>query len=176
VRKDERSVVIIGPMAAGKSSVGRKVAKILDLPFDDSDRVIARTHGSISDLFARIGEEGFRALERETVASLLAEPGVLSLGGGAIVDPQTRENLRALPVVYLSVSAQAVASRLAGGARPLLAGKPDPTARWQTIYEERRALYDELADVTFDTSTRPMSKIAAAVAQWVKEQDKTNEQ
>ncbi len=164
----ERTLVLVGPMAAGKSSIGRSAARMLGVPFRDSDRRIAAAHGPIPDIFAEHGEEHFRAVERETVATLLGMPGVLSLGGGGVIDPRTRERLTAHPVVFLTVSPEAVAARLASGGRPMLVGDEDPLEGWQRIFDERRAWYEEVADVTFDTSHGPMRRVAERVAEWAR--------
>ncbi len=157
-------------MAAGKSSVGRSVARMLGLPFRDSDRRIAAVHGPIPSIFAEHGEEHFRRVESAVIAALLEEPGVLALGGGAIVDPHTRAKLAGHPVVYLSVSPEVVASRLRGSGRPLLIGEDEPLVHWQRIYEQRRAWYEEVADVSFDTSHGPMRRVAERVAEWARGQ------
>ncbi len=88
-------VVLIGPPGAGKTTVGRRVAKALGLPFTDTDRAIVQAHGSIADIFREHGEPRFRQLERAQVAAALAEDGVVSLGGGAVLDPATRADLAA---------------------------------------------------------------------------------
>lgn len=165
----EATLVLVGPMAAGKSSIGRSTAKLLGLPFFDSDRVIARKHGAVPELFTTLGEAKFREIERETVAELLTDKGVIALGGGAIIDPLTRADLERVPVVYLTVSADVVAGRLKRGNRPLLAGEPEPLERWQTIFDERRGWYEQVADVTFDTSSGPMQHVAERVAEWARE-------
>lgn len=162
------TLVLVGPMGAGKTSVGRQVAKRLGVDFIDTDRRIVAEHGAIPDIFAQHGEEHFRALESAAVAESLALGGVISLGGGAVTAAQTRELLRAHPVVFLAVTPEAVAARIRSGGRPLLAGDEDPLDRWKTIYEERRGWYDEVATVTFDTSRRPMQRIADEIAAWRK--------
>ncbi|MFE6994699.1 shikimate kinase [Microbacterium sp. NPDC057659] len=164
------TLVVVGPMAAGKTSVGRRVARTLEVPFIDTDKRIAAAHGPIPELFEAHGEAHFRELEREAVAGALAEGGVVSLGGGAVTDAGTRTLLSGHPVVYLTVTAAAVAARITGGGRPLLAGE-DPVARWEEIFQARRGLYEEVADLTVDTSKRPMRKIADEIAQWRKEQE-----
>ncbi|WP_223172688.1 shikimate kinase [Microbacterium sp. NIBRBAC000506063] len=156
-------------MAAGKTSVGRTVAKLLGVPFRDSDKRIAALHGPIPEIFAEHGEARFREIERETIAEMLEAEGVLSLGGGAVIDPATRDRLAAVPVAFLTVSAQAVAPRITGGSRPLLAGEEDPLERWSRIFEERRAWYEEVADATFDTSRMPMQRVAQNIANWLEE-------
>lgn len=164
---ETRTIVFIGPMGAGKTSIGRRVARGLHVPFLDTDRVVVRDHGPIPAIFAEHGEPHFRTLERDAVAEALATGGVVSLGGGAVLDPDTRAALAAHRVVYLTVSPETVASRIRDANRPLVAGD-DPVAAWQRIYAERRPLYEEVADVTFDTSSGPITRVAAAVLDWLK--------
>lgn len=163
------AVVLVGPMAAGKTSVGRSVAKQLGLAFHDSDKRIAAEHGPIPAIFAQHGEAHFRVLERDIIAHLLHEGGVLSLGGGAVLDPETRRRLLRHRVGFLTVSPKAVAGRLRGSGRPLLDGDEDPVARWTRIFDERRALYEEVADATFDTSRVPLQRVATRIVTWLKE-------
>ncbi|MGP6171114.1 shikimate kinase [Microbacterium sp. A196] len=167
---DPLTLVLVGPMGAGKTSVGRRVAKHLGVAFIDTDKRIASEHGAIAEIFTARGEEQFRELERRAVAAALQEGGVISLGGGAVVSPQTRELLQQHPVVFLDVTADAVAQRVRGSGRPLLAGDNDPLVRWKKIYEQRRGWYDEVANATFDTSHRPMQRIASEIAAWRREQ------
>ncbi|MBN8423329.1 shikimate kinase [Microbacterium esteraromaticum] len=164
------TLVLVGPMAAGKTSVGRKVARLLDVPFIDTDKRVAAEHGPIPQIFAEQGEVHFRALERAAVAQAVAEGGVISLGGGAVTDSDTRALLARHPVVFLTVTEDAVAQRLGGSSRPLLSGEGDPVTRWRTIFEQRRGWYDEVADLTIDTSRRPMRMIAEEIAAWRTEQ------
>jgi len=166
---EQLTLVLVGPMAAGKTSIGRRVARTLALPFVDTDKRVVSEHGSIPSIFEAHGEPHFRALERAAVARALEDGGVISLGGGAVTDPGTRDLLREHPVVFLTVSPSAVADRLASGGRPLLDGN-DPVARWMQIFDERRAWYDEVASVTFDTSRRPMQRIAEDIVAWRRDQ------
>jgi shikimate kinase len=156
------TIALIGPMGAGKSSIGRRLAKALDLPFTDTDTEIARRHGPIPELFAVGGEAGFRGLEREIVAEALAGDGVVALGGGAVLSAETRGDLERCTVVLLTVSEEAVAERLAGSRRPLLT---DGIESWRRIRDERAALYAALADVTVDTSRRPITTLAEELAE-----------
>ncbi len=164
------TLVLIGPMAAGKTSIGRKVARLLEVPFIDTDKRVAAEHGPIPQIFAEHGEQRFRELEREAVAAAVAEGGVVSLGGGAVTDAGTRALLARHPVVFLTVDADAVAHRIRGAGRPLLAGEQDPVERWSAIFAERRNWYEQLADLTVDTSRRPMRLLAEEIATWRKEQ------
>jgi len=156
--------VFIGPMGAGKTRIGKRVAKALGVPFTDTDKVIVAQHGPIADIFDAHGEPHFRALEREAVAAALCGEGVVSLGGGAVLAPETQELLAGLPVVLLHVEADAVAARLADGRRPLVRGGVED---WQRIYAARRALYERLASVTFDTSYLPKDRIAEDIVRWI---------
>lgn len=155
-------------MGAGKSSIGRKVAKSLGRTFIDTDSVIVREHGPIPEIFAAHGEPHFRALERDAVAAAVATGSVVALGGGAVLDPSTRTLLGEHDVVLLTVSERVVAHRIAGGGRPLLAGDEDPVARWRRIMTERRPLYEEVADATFDTSSGRIATVVENIADWVR--------
>jgi len=156
--------VFIGPMGAGKTRIGKRVARTLDVPFTDTDKVIVAAHGPIVDIFDQHGEPHFRALERDAVHAALTADGIVSLGGGAVLDPDTRRELTALPVVYLSVTAEAVAARLGGDNRPLVRGGIDD---WQRIYDARRDIYDELATLELDTSRQPYDRLAQEVVTWL---------
>ncbi|TFC78390.1 shikimate kinase [Cryobacterium cheniae] len=158
-------LVFIGPMAAGKTRIGKRVAKALDVPFIDTDHRIVAEHGPIKDIFEQHGEEHFRALERLAVARALTEQAVVSLGGGAVLDAQTQADLAGCSVVYLSVSARAVGTRIGGATRPLLTGG---IADWKRIYAHRRPVYEALAGIRFDTSHRPLDAIADDVVKWTK--------
>lgn len=155
-------VVLIGPMGAGKSRVGGRLAEALGAPFVDTDQRIVERYGPIDEIFAREGEEYFRIVEREVVAEALREPAVVALGGGAVLHPDTRADLEALPVVLLRVDANAVAPRLAGGTRPLLT--EGGLERWEHILAERTPVYEALADIDLDTSRRPVARIVADLA------------
>lgn len=152
-------VVLIGPMGAGKSRVGSRLASTLGAPFIDTDHRIVARYGPIDEIFAREGEAYFRVIEREVVAEALREPAVVALGGGAVLHPETQADLESLSVVLLRVDADAVAARLAGGNRPLLAD--GGLERWTTILAERVPVYEALADIDLDTSRRPVARIVA---------------
>jgi len=168
----EFPLVLIGPMAAGKTKVGKRVARVLGVAFVDTDALVVSGHGSIANLFSRYGEEHFRALERIAVGQALATRSVVSLGGGAVLDPATRTDLARCRVVYLSVTEQAVAVRINGGRRPLL---QNGLADWTRIYELRRPLYEELAGLHIDTSNRQMDSIADDVVAWTRRGQNTHD-
>jgi shikimate kinase len=159
------ALVVIGPMAAGKSKIGRRVARTLGVPFTDTDRSIVAQHGPIPQIFEREGEDAFREYEREAVARSVARRSVVSLGGGAVMHPDTRALLSRATVVYLTVSSAAVRSRIAGSNRPLLT---DGIESWERIFAERRPVYESLATETWDTSTLPITRLADDIAAWAK--------
>ena len=169
-----RAIVLIGPMGAGKTSVGRRVARALGRPFADTDKIVVRDHGPIPELFVRHGEAHFRALERAAVQEALAGGGVVALGGGAVLDHATRASLASHRIVLLTVQPHIIASRIGGGERPLLAGE-DPVARWTRIFEERRPVYESVADAVFDTSSGPLADVVTAVADWARTADEKDE-
>jgi shikimate kinase len=158
-------VVLVGPMGAGKTRVGKRVARLLDVGFVDTDKAIVAEHGPIADVFAEHGEPYFRALERAAVVEALGTDGVVSLGGGAVIDPATLADLEDERVVFLTVSARAVERRLGEGKRPLI---KNGIADWQRIFEERRGLYEHISDLELDTSHRPYDSIAEEVAEWAR--------
>ncbi|GAA5197889.1 shikimate kinase [Microbacterium jejuense] len=167
--------MLIGPMGAGKTSIGKKVARALGVPFFDTDAAVVRDHGPIEQLFAERGEAHFRALERAAVQEGLEAGGVVSLGGGAVLHPETRAELEGHRVVLLTVAPRVVAGRVRDSSRPLLQGD-DAIERWTAIFEERRPVYEKLADVTFDTSSGPIQDIVDALVAWVRggnEQEET---
>lgn len=163
------TLVLVGPMAAGKTSIGRKVASLLEVPFTDTDKRIVAEHGPIPQIFSEHGEAYFRDLERVAVGAAVADGGVISLGGGAVTQASTRALLTRHPVVFLTVSVDAVARRLRRAGRPLLAGEGDPVQRWLTIFDARRSWYEEVADLTIDTSRQPLRALAERIAAWRKE-------
>lgn len=162
------AVVLIGPMGAGKTSIGRRVAKGLRLPFTDTDISVKNEHGPIEKIFAEQGEDAFRAFERSAVVAALARGGIVSVGGGAVLHPATRADLAARRVVLLTVEPKVVAGRVRESKRPLLKDG-DPMQRWTEIYRERRPIYEEIADVVFDTSNGAIADVVTAVTEWVRE-------
>jgi shikimate kinase len=156
-------LVLIGPMAAGKTRIGKRVARMLHTGFVDTDKVIVAQHGPIPEIFATQGEAHFRALERAAVVEALAGTDVVALGGGAVLDDETRADLAGHRVVLVTVTPEAVAPRIANARRPLLRnGLTD----WERIYAERRHFYEQLARLTVDTSHRPIDAVAKEVATW----------
>ncbi|MFD7731727.1 shikimate kinase [Kitasatospora phosalacinea] len=157
-------VVLVGPPGSGKSTVGRALAERLGLPFRDTDTDIEQTAGKpIPEIFVDEGEPHFRQLERDAVrAATTGHPGVLALGGGAVMDGETRALLAPLPVVFLEVALGDAVKRVGLDApRPLLA--VNPRARWRELMEARRPLYLEVATAVVDTQDRTPEQVADAV-------------
>ncbi len=152
--------IIIGAPGAGKTSVGRRVAERLGVEFRDSDAAIEKRAGKpVSDIFLSGGETEFRRLEREVIAESLKDAdGVLSVGGGAVLDPDTREAFSHHTVVWLEVDLGNATKRVGmNSARPLLMGNVRGTMT--TMLNERTPLYEEVATVTVDTSGRPLKDV-----------------
>lgn len=152
-RTGNRPVVLIGPMAVGKSAIGHQLAQQLGAPFVDTDAVIVESHGSIADIFAGRGEHAFREIEARTVARVVEEAAgtstVISLGGGSVLDSGTQQLLERCIVVYLECDADTVAARIArNSGRPLLAG--DGIRRWKALFATRKPVYERLADIVLD--------------------------
>ena len=163
------ALVVVGPPASGKNTVGTAVAAALGLRFRDTDAdVEAQTGTTIADLFIQQGEPHFRALEERAVARGLAEhDGVLALGGGAVTSPATRKLLVAhgragSTVLWLDVDVHSAARRAGlSRDRPLLA--VNPRAMLRTMLEARAPLYAEVATLTVSTSARPVEEVVADV-------------
>jgi shikimate kinase len=156
--------VFVGTMGAGKTSVGQVVASLLGVPFADVDAVIEEQAGKpIPEIFFDDGEDAFRALERAAVASSLAEfDGVLALGGGAIMNSDTRSLLQDHTVVWLSVELSDAVKRVGLGAgRPMISINPRATMKY--LLDQRKPLYASVATHTVATDGREIDDIAAEV-------------
>ena len=162
-------VALIGPMAAGKSSVGRRLAKILSRDFVDTDRRVTAEHGPIPAIFEEQGEAVFRQLEHEQVAKSLLPGHIVALGGGAVLNEATRALLAEATVVLVTVTESAVAARIDNDRRPLIA--EGGVSAWRRIAADREPIYRQLAHVEADTSRRPIAHIAEEVAAWVLEHE-----
>jgi len=157
-------LVVIGAPGAGKSSVGSRVARRLGAEFIDTDRLVEERAGkSVSDIFVGEGEAAFRAMEFEAVADALSRPSaVVSLGGGSILDPRTRDLLADEDVVWLRVGVGEASRRVGlGTARPLLLGNVRGTL--MKLLDERTPLYEEVATWTVDTDGRDIDAIVEDV-------------
>jgi shikimate kinase len=157
--------ILIGPPGAGKTTVGRLLAGLLEAEFLDTDDVVEEAAGKpVSDIFISDGEAVFRGLEREAVARTVASHrGILALGGGAVMDPGARQLLAGQRVVYLETGFAAAAHRTGLDApRPLLIG--NPRTRMRELLAERLPVYEGLAWVTVSTDDRAPQEIADEIA------------
>lgn len=157
-------LVLIGSPGAGKTTVGRRVAERLKVAFADSDHAIeARTGLSASDIFVTQGEDEFRRIEAEVIAELIdGHDGVLALGGGAVLRPQTREALADQQVVWLKVGVPDAARRVGlNTARPLLLGNVRSTLT--SLLEQRNPVYEQVATDVVETSGRSLRQVTDAV-------------
>jgi shikimate kinase len=165
-------VVLVGAMGAGKTTVGRLVAEALGVEFLDTDEMIERTAGkTVSEIFVDDGEPHFRALERAAVAeALAAHEGVLALGGGAVVDPATRDLLAGHPVVFLRVGLSDAAQRVGlGVSRPLLLG--NVRGRIKQLLDERAPVYESVARHVVETDGLSAAEVADRVLAVVQDDD-----
>jgi shikimate kinase len=167
----KRNIFLVGPMGSGKTAVAKQLARLLRVPFYDSDTEIERRTGvDIPYIFDKEGEAGFRERERDIIATLTAlEPIVLATGGGAIILP---ENRRALAergfVVYLETSISQQADRVRQGrSRPLLANV-DSATKLAELMQTRAPLYAEIADFTVSTDRSRVPQVAEQILRAVK--------
>ena len=159
------AAVLIGPPGAGKSTVGPLLAERLSVGFIDTDASVAAAAGKpVGDIFIEDGEAAFRELERHAVAAGLAgHDGVLSVGGGAVLDGRTRRLLAGHTVVYLETGFATAAKRVGLEApRPLLLG--NPRAQLKALLDQRLPVYQQLASITVRTDDRDPGDIAADIA------------
>jgi shikimate kinase len=157
-------IVLIGAMGAGKTTVGGLVADRLGRSLRDTDHdVEARAGRTISEIFVDDGEAAFRALERAAVAEALAtHDGVLSLGGGAVLDPGTRDLLAGHDVVFLRVGLSDAVKRVGlGSSRPLLLG--NVRGRIKALLDERTPIYESVATLIVETDGRTAEDVAAEI-------------
>ena len=164
------AAVLIGPPGAGKSTVGPLLAGLLGTGFLDTDTLVAQMAGKpVADIFITDGEAVFRDLERAAVSRGIAgHPGILALGGGAVMDPVTQRLLAGRPVVYLETGFATAIQRVGlGAARPLLLG--NPRARMRELLAQRLPVYQGLAWLTVTTDGREPRQIADEIAAAVRE-------
>ena len=157
-------LVFVGAPGSGKTTIGKQVAEKLGVEFIDVDNEIEMDEKTtISDIFVQKGENYFRQLERAKISELLNTfNGVLSLGGGSVLDETTRQALAIAPVVWLKVSSGDASSRVGLGlSRPVLMGNVRSTL--VKLLEERTPLYEEVADWEIDTSKKSIEEVVQEV-------------
>ena len=159
-------LVLIGPMGAGKTTVGSEIAKELNCKFADTDALIEADQGkSVAEIFVEDGESHFRLVEESIVIdALISEDGVLSLGGGAVMNDAVQEALKKSPAkkVFLDISLAAVSPRVGfDSARPLL--MVNPRQKWAELMTARRPIYESLADQSIDVSDKSVAEITSEI-------------
>jgi shikimate kinase len=142
-------VVVVGPPAAGKTRVAKRLGRILGVEVVDTDTEVVTRWGPIPEIFATKGEEFFREHERAAVERALTTSGVVALGGGAVVNPQTHTDLLEHRVALISITPEAVAPRLDNDKRPLLRGGLEA---WSALVASRKGIYQAVATREFDAS------------------------
>ena len=166
-----RHLVLIGMMGAGKTTVGSRLARALDRPFVDSDvQVERRASRTVREIFETDGEAAYRVLEAEVLAEALAseEPAVIAAAGGTILDPNNRRRMRVFgTVVFLEATPADLVARVGGrDHRPLLGD--DPAGVLARMDVDRRALYEETADVVVDVSEHEPDEVVATILERVR--------
>ncbi|WP_423823153.1 shikimate kinase AroK [Salinisphaera sp. SPP-AMP-43] len=163
------NIYLVGPMGAGKTTVGRRIAELKGMSFVDSDHEVEKRTGvDISFIFDMEGEAGFRKREREMIAELSEQPNtVMATGGGAVLEASTRDLLSARGVVvYLETSLEQQLARTRKSAdRPLLAGSEDLETTLTQLMEERDPLYRSIADVVVATGDQQARKLAREIVE-----------
>ncbi len=155
-------IILIGPPGAGKTSIGRSLARSLKIEFTDTDTLIELDQGkSVSQIFIDDGEPLFREVEeRICLEAIENETGVLSLGGGAVLSKRVQDAMKrsGAQVVFLDVSLKVAAPRIGFNRdRPLLLN--NPRQQWQTLMDARRPVYESLADLIFDVEDRTVNQV-----------------
>ncbi len=167
------NVFLVGPMGAGKTTIGKQLANALGLTFKDSDHeIVERTGASIPWIFDVEGEEGFRRREREMIGELSAREGlVLATGGGAVLAKENRRHLKERgTVVYLQASIEQLLKRTARDKnRPLLQTE-DPRAKLEALMAEREPLYRETADIIINTEQRSLKGVIKEISRQLEQE------
>lgn len=166
------NLFLVGPMGAGKSAIGRQLARRLKRPFRDSDKEIERRTGvDIRTIFEYEGEPGFRARESAMLDELTRESGiVLATGGGAVVLAQNREWLKNRgATIYLRTSVETQFGRTARDRRRPLLHTENPRARLEELFKERDPLYREVAKYAFETDHQKAASIVGAIIRTLRE-------
>jgi len=174
-----RNIVLIGMPGAGKTTVGRSLARLLDLTFIDSDKeLVARTGVPVATIFEIEGEQGFRAREAAVLAELLQRTGlVLATGGGAVLQAANRGLLRnSATVIYLRASLDALWERTRRDTNRPLLRTADPRKTLAELLATRDPLYREAAHVIFDTGRQSAGKLAQQIAASLKTAQQTSQQ
>lgn len=156
------TLILIGPMGSGKTTLGKKLARELGVPFSDTDKLVAKDHGAIVEIFSKFGEAHFRTLETSALIKALAIGGVIATGGGIVLSEENRRLLGGYKTVFLDTSSEHVLGKINLSKRPLLKDNPE---RWEEIYNARKALYQECATATVFTGGKPIKALITQLKQ-----------
>ena len=162
----KNSVVLIGPMGAGKTTLGKKLARQLGVPFADTDKIVSAKHGSVQSIFQKHGEEHFRDLETLALEKALASAGIVATGGGLPMRETNRKLLEGNLVIFLDTSQEHVIGKINLNKRPLLKDNPD---RWTEIYNERKPLYEQISQRTIFTGGKSLKTLLAELEEAIKD-------
>jgi shikimate kinase len=149
-------------MGSGKTTLGKKLAKELEVPFADTDKMVAKEHGAIVEIFSKFGEGHFRTLETSALIKALSNGGVIATGGGIVLSEENRRLLSGYRTIFLDTSSEHVLDKINLSKRPLLKDNPE---RWDAIYSERKALYEQCATATVFTGGKPIKALISQLKQ-----------
>jgi shikimate kinase len=169
-----QNIFLVGPMGAGKSTIGRQLAQSLGYEFQDSDQEIQRRTGvDIPTIFEFEGEEGFRNRERQVVEELAQQDGiVLATGGGVVLSPENRQQLAARGfVIYLHCSPEQQYARTARDRNRPLLDTDDPQQRLRELMAEREPIYRQVADMVVSTERRGTSSVVKEIRRRLESED-----
>lgn len=156
----KRSIVLIGPMGSGKTTLGKKLAVELKVEFVDTDKIVAKHHGAITRIFETKGEAHFRELETKALEKALRSNAVVATGGGAVLSETNQSLIREHHVVFLDTTAEHVLGKINLDKRPLLKNNPE---KWQEIYDERIETYRSLANQIVFTGGKGIKQLIASI-------------
>lgn len=156
----KQSIVLIGPMGSGKTTLGKRLATELKVEFVDTDKIVARHHGAITRIFETKGEAHFRDLETKALDKALKNNGVVATGGGAVLSETNQNLIRPHHVIFLDTTAEHVLGKINLAKRPLLKDNPE---KWQEIYDQRVEIYRALADQVVFTGGKGIKQLIETI-------------
>lgn len=165
---EQKPIVLVGPAGVGKTTVGKKLASSLGLPFIDTDSLFVKDHGPIAEFFAAHGEAAFRKLEEDYFAYALTLHAVISTGGGVVLSPLNQQAMKQATVVYLSTDGTHMQKRISQGNRPLIKNGIED---WRKLYEQRKPIYESVADITINCSGHPIKQTLAEIRAELEQHD-----
>lgn len=163
-------VVLVGLPGSGKSTLGKKLARQLHVPLVDTDQMISARYGGTptGQVFTELGEPRFREVEAECVAEALATEGVVSLGGGAVVTPITRERLKGHRVVFIDITVAEALARIGTDPNRPIVTDGDPTERLKALDAYRRPLYHEVCTFHLPVQGRTAAQCTQAILEYLR--------